>query len=109
MPHAFLDLYLAVNLKGFDAWDPKTKALVLIVGGVLLLVFSVAFVRKVGVVGILVPAIIIGSIYTMNQNSGCLEKATDVQEEGTYQKGKTKPAAAPAPGAKPAPTAAPAR
>lgn len=109
MPLALLDLYLAVNLKGFDAWDPKTRALVLIIGGVLLLVFSVAFVRKVGVVGILVPAIIIGSIYTMNQNAGCLEKATDVQESGTYEKGKAKPAPAPAPGAKPAPTTPPAK
>src|SRR6476620_11403531 len=101
MPLALFDLYLALNLKGFHDWDPKAKALVVIVGGVILLIFSIAFVRKVGVVGILVPVVIIGSIYVMNQNAGCLDKATDVQEDGAYQKGKAKPAgktATPAPG-----------
>lgn len=87
---ALSDLYLAMNLQGFSEWDPKTKALVVIIGGVLLLVLSIAFVRKVGIVGILVPTIIIGAIYAMNQNSGCLGNATDANEEGTYEKGKIK-------------------
>ncbi len=90
MTLALLDLYLALELKGFSQWDNRTKALVCIVGGVLLLVGSIALVRKVGAVAIAVPAIIIGALYVMNQNSGCLEKATEVNEEGTYQKGKAK-------------------
>ena len=97
---ALFDLYLALNLKGFNDWDPKAKALVAIIGGVLLIILSIAFIRKVGVVGILVPTIIIGAIYTMNQNSGCLGNATDANEEGTYEKGKIKKptSGTPAPG-----------
>lgn len=87
---ALFDLYLALNLKGFNDWDPKAKALVVIVGGVLLLILSIAFIRKVGIVGILVPTVIIGAIYVMNQNSGCLGNATDANETGTYEKGKIK-------------------
>ncbi len=101
MPLALIDLYLALELKGFSQWEPRTKALVAIVGGVLLLVFTIALIRKVGVVAIAVPAVIIGALYVMNQNSGCLEGATEVNDEGTYQKGKSK---APAPGATTAPT-----
>lgn len=108
MPLAFLDFYLAVNLKGFGDWDPKTKALVFIVGGVLLLVFSVAFVRKVGFVGILVPTIVIGAIYAMNQNSGCMQNSTDANELGTYEKEK-KNLLAPKSGDKPAPKTPPAK
>lgn len=93
MSLALLDLYLALELKGFGAWEPRTKAVVCIVGGVLLLVFTIAFIRKVGLVAILVPAVIIGALYVMNQNAGCLQGSTDANEAGTYEKGKIKKSA----------------
>lgn len=89
---ALLDFYLALEFKGFSQWEPRTKAIACIVGGVLALVFSITFVRKVGIIAIAVPAVIIGAIFAMQKNQGCLDKAGDVQEEGTYQKGKAKPA-----------------
>lgn len=98
---ALFDLYLALELNGFSSWEPRTKAIVCIVGGVLLLVFTIAFIRKVGIIAILVPAVIIGSLYVMNQNAGCLEGNTDASDIGTYQKKKLQ---APAP-SKTAPTA----
>jgi hypothetical protein len=90
MIFALLDLYLALELKGFNSWEPKTKAVVCIVGGVLLLVFTIAFIRKVGIVAILVPCAIIGALYAMNQNAGCLQGNTDASETGAYEKGKLK-------------------
>lgn len=104
MSLALLDLYLALELKGFSQWDGRTKALVCIIGGVILLVLSIALVRKIGVLAIAVPSVIIGALFIMNKNSGCLESATDVQEEGAYQKKKAKQAPA-----QPAPAPAPAR
>lgn len=86
---ALIDCYLALEFKGFSQWEPKTKALVCIIGGIITLAISISFVRKVGIVAIIVPALIIGSIFAMSKNSGCLEKATEVQDEGTYRKSKT--------------------
>lgn len=96
MTLALLDLYLALNFSGFSQWEPRTKALVCIVGGVLALAVAIAFIRKVGIVAILVPVIIIGAIFAMQKNSGCLDKAGDVQTEGTYEKGKVNTPGSPA-------------
>jgi hypothetical protein len=108
---ALFDFYLALELKGFSSWEPRTKAVVCIVGAVLLLVFTIAFIRKVGIIAILVPAVIIGALYVMNQNAGCLEGNTDPSEAGSYQKKKLQAPAKPAPtGTTPtAPTTAPAK
>ncbi len=68
---AALDLYLALELKGFSQWEPRTKALVSIVGGILILVISLSFIRKVGIIAIILPVGVFGSIYMMSKNSGC--------------------------------------
>lgn len=93
---ALLDLYLALEFKGFSQWEPKTRALVAIVGGIIILAISISFIRKVGIIAIIVPILVFGSIFVMSKNSGCLEKAGEVQEEGTYKKGQTKPMTMPA-------------
>jgi hypothetical protein len=92
---ALFDLYLAVELKGFSSWEPRTKAIVCIVGGVMLLVFTIAFIRKVGIIAITVPVVIIGALYVMNQNAGCLEGNTDASEAGSYEKKKLQKPAPP--------------
>ena len=107
---ALINLYLALEVKGFGQWEPKTKALFCIIVGVFTIVSTIALIRKVGVLAIALPCVIIGAMYVMNQNAGCMDAATDVKEEGSYQRSKMKqPAGAPAPAGAPKPAPAPAK
>jgi len=81
MPNAILGTLLALQVKGFDSWEPRTKVVVCLVGLVVVILLVVALVRKVGWVAILLPVVVIGSIVVMNRHSGCLEHIGDLKEK----------------------------
>ena len=79
-------LIFALNVKGFNDWDGRTKALVGLVAAVLAIVVCVGLVRRVGWPALLVPAVLIGALALMNRNAGCLEHAGDLKDLKTTGK-----------------------
>lgn len=90
-----------MQLKGFSEWEPRTQAIVSLVGGVVFLVMFTAFVRRVGWPVIFVPVLLIGILYLMNKNAGCMESATKpgdarggdalIEESGAAKPGVKRP------------------
>lgn len=94
--------FLAIQLKGFSAWEPRTQAIVSLVGGVIFLVMATAFVRRVGWMAIVLPIALVLGLYWINSSAGCMETAIEPEEKGNFEakggiKSVVKPKA-PAPG-----------